>query len=118
MKKGCFVKSIIIITIIVAAILYIIENKFDDFVLIPAKNIFIPVLTKGIDKEMEGLKPSAEKDSLQILIHDYLAAIKEKSIPSKDSIEEVINTVKTALADSIVTPKELIEIKKLMEIKK
>lgn len=118
MKKGCFIKSVIILTILVAAILYIVENKFDDFILKPAKEIFIPTISKEIDKDLNKIKPSRERDSLKILINNYLSDIKENSSISKDKIEDVAKSIESSLKDSVVTPTELNKIKKLMDLKK
>ncbi len=118
MKRGCFIKSVIILTIIVAAILYIIENKFNDFILTPAKHIFIPALSKEIDKDIERIKPSVERDSLKIIIRDYINEINKKTSLSKDSIENVINSIKSTLEDSVVTSQELNNLKKIMEVKR
>jgi hypothetical protein len=37
MKKGCFIKGVVIVTILIAAVVYIIQYKLDDWFFKPAK---------------------------------------------------------------------------------
>ena len=63
MKKGCFVKSIILLTVLTAVLLYLINYKFNDIIINPGKNFIINQVTQ----EMEFVKSSPEKDSLKEL---------------------------------------------------
>ena len=53
MKKSCFVKSIVVLTIIVGVVLYIIQNHLDDWVINPAKGFFSELFVSGADEELK-----------------------------------------------------------------
>ena len=107
MKKGCFVKSIIIITIIIAAIVYIIQYKLDDWVLVPGKKLIISEIAENWDKESEFIYDSTEKDSLSTLIKLYIENIKSmKEVVNLDK-DLFLNELKIAIEDSFVTKEEL-----------
>ena len=72
MKKGCFLKIIIILTILIAAILYVVENHFDDFIRKPGEKIIKDLVFKDVNREMEYVKNSPEKDSLKVMINSFI----------------------------------------------
>ena len=39
MRKGCFIKSVVFVTILIAVIIYLIEYKFDDWIVRPGKKL-------------------------------------------------------------------------------
>jgi len=118
MKKGCFVKSIIILTIIVAAMLYIIQNHLDDWVINPAKGFFSEVFVSGADEELNFIAESPEKDSLRNILKEYLkdkfSATKELS--NKD-IDWLIDSVKSIVKDSVISNADLNMINELIKQK-
>jgi hypothetical protein len=118
MKKGCFIKVIIVLTIVVAALLYIVQNHLDDLIINPAKEFFSELFVSGTDEELSFIAESAEKDSLRMLLKYYL---KEKftatqELSNKD-IEWLIDSVKAVVMDSVITPDDLNKIKNLIEQK-
>ena len=117
MKKGCFIRSIVIITILIAAALYIIENKFDEFFLEPGKKYLADLVEVGLKEDMEKIVDSPEKDSLSIILKSYLKEFKESkkfkiSSDDLDSFSELLNDTSK---DSILTKNELEEISNLLE---
>ena len=117
MKKGCFIRSIVIITILIAAALYIIENKFDEFFLEPGKKYLADLVEVGLKEDMEKIVDSPEKDSLSIILKSYLKEFKESkkfkiSSDDLDSFSELLNGTSK---DSILTKNELEEISNLLE---
>jgi hypothetical protein len=117
MKKGCFIKSIVIFTILLAAGLYIIENKFDEFFLEPGKKYLADLIEIGINEDLNKIAESSEKDSLNSLIKGYLSDFKNSksaSFSSKDG-EGFVNKIKNAAEDSILTAEELNVISKILE---
>jgi hypothetical protein len=114
MKKGCFIKMIIILTIFTAAVVYIIQNKFDEFVLNPGKKFLKEFTEEQINQELSHIKPSAEKDSLINITKDFFgnSAISKDFSPEKiDKIEEEFELV---IRDSIIQPDELQKLKLLI----
>lgn len=108
MKKGCFLKVIIIITIFIAAVLYILENHFDDFIRKPGEQIIKDLVFKDVNSEMEFVKNSPEKDSLKALINSFMfdKLHKDHSINSGE-IKDLIDSVKSVLKDSVISPVEI-----------
>ncbi len=117
MKKGCFIRSIVIITILVAAALYIIENKFDEFFLEPGKKYLADLVEVGLKEDMEKIADSPEKDSLSMMLKSYLKEFKEsKKIKiSSDDVDSFSDLLNDASKDSVITKNELEEISKLLE---
>ena len=108
MKKGCFLKIIIILTIFIAAILYIVENHFDDLIRKPGEKIIKDLVFKDVNREMEFVRNSPEKDSLKVLINNFIydKIHKEHKLNTKE-IENMVDSVKEVLKDSTISPAEL-----------
>lgn len=117
MKKGCFIKVVVILTILLAAGLYIIENKFDEFFLEPGKKYLADLIEIGINEDLEKLTESSEKDSLNKMIKEYINELKEyKSFSfSSDDDKGFFSELKIAAEDSILTAKELTVISQIIE---
>ena len=98
MKKGCFVKTIIFLTIITAVLLYMINYKFDNIILNPSKQIII----NRISQELSIVKESPEKDSLKLLIRNYIMRVKKVKSFSGREIGHFVDSLKIALADSVI----------------
>jgi len=102
MRKSCFIRAIIILTILTAVILYLVTHKFNEVILNPGKSLII----NRINRDLEYVKDSPEKDSLQILIKGYILGIKKVDNISDKSIGEFIDTLKVALRDSVIDKRE------------
>ncbi|MGD1007655.1 MAG: hypothetical protein ABR980_10545 [Ignavibacteriaceae bacterium] len=113
MKKGCFLRTIIIITILTAVVLYLITHKFNEVILNPGKSLII----SQINRDMEYVKDSPEKDSLQLLIKDYIRGIKKVDNLSDKSIGEFLDTLKIALSDSVIDKREYKSLYKILKPK-
>lgn len=110
MKKGCFVQSIIVLTIITAAILYIVNHKFNEYILNPGKGMIV----KHISEELDYVKDSPEKDSLRVLIKDYVENLKSIKNLSNGPIDKFVDSLKIALQDSAIDKKEYKNLSKLL----
>ncbi len=118
MKKGCFVKTIVILTIVVAAVLYIVENKLDDFVIKPGKKFLAPLIEKELNKKTNSLKYSPEKDSTVALIQNYFKNVKIKDIPSEGKIDSIKDSIEKMFKDSLISKEEFKSLKKLLNTEK
>lgn len=115
MKKGCFIQSVIIVTILVAAAVYIIEYKLEDWLVKPGKKLILTKVADNWESETAYIKASVEKDSLKSLMKYYLENIK--------TTEEVVNLdqdiflseLQLAIEDSIITDKELSKLTLLLK---
>lgn len=117
MKKGCFLKVIAILTILVAAITYIIQNKFNEYLLGPSKKIIVPLFIENLSKNIKFVKESSQKDSLLTLVKNYANDVKDLEELSDDSIKDFIQKIQSISVDSVITNEELENIKKFIKIR-
>ncbi len=115
MKKGCFLKFIIIFTITLAAILYLVQNKFDELFLEPSKEIILTAIEDSWNTELEYVKDSIEKDSLKTLLRFYISGIQSTEYLSDEGTEAVINYLEQTFKDSLIEIEELSHINKLIK---
>jgi hypothetical protein len=117
-KKGCFLKIIIVLTIIIAVILYIAQNHLDDVVINPAKKVISSFMVSGAFKHLTYIKENPEKDSLKILLKNYMRdkISKSKSISDED-LDWLIDSIKVIATDSLITKDDLNKIKELINLK-
>ena len=111
MKPGCFLKSVIILTILVAAIMYIIQHKSELFIK-PGKKIVTGVIMDDWDKQLDYVKNTPEKSKLKEALKIYIDSLKIKDISEDKGLENIIGMIKTATADSLISDAELKEISK------
>ena len=114
MKKGCFLKFIVIFTILVAVILYIVQNKFDEFFVKPGKKILLSLLNDKWDEELSYVKENEEKDALKKLINDYLMQINSRDDLSDDKTAAIIEQLGITVKDSVVDTTELIKMQEII----
>jgi hypothetical protein len=115
MKKGCFLKLIFIITILVASVLYIFEKKFNDVFLNPGKNLLTELIEDNWESGLSYITGSAEKDSLKSLLYFYMEGIKSVNEVSEDKHKELFNFLEVTFKDSLITKQELLEISKIVK---
>jgi len=104
MKKGCFLKTIAILTIFVAVIAYIIQHKLDEWVIEPGKKLLLPKIEQGFADEFDFVTESVEKDSLINILKKYVENIDFKS-DQKSS--EFWLEIKKIVSDSVVDKTEI-----------
>jgi hypothetical protein len=118
MKKGCFIKAIIILTIIVASITYILQNKFNDFIFKPGKKIILPLFVNEFKSKLNSVKESPQKDSLYVLIKNYIEDAKNIHDLSDENLKPLVVRFGNIIADSVVTTSELNSIRDYLNSKK
>ncbi len=106
MKSGCFLKSIIVLTIIVAAIAYIIQHK-SDWIFSSGKKIFTEAFMNDWDEDFNYVKDTPEKTELKDSLQSFLETMKLQNIPADTAIDKIVKMVKAAAADSIISDSEL-----------
>jgi hypothetical protein len=109
MKPGCFLKSIIILTVLVAVILYIIQHKSELFSE-PGKKIVTGVLINDLDKQLSSVRNTPEKIELRESLKSYLDSLKIKDISEENELGKIFQMLKSATADSLISEEELKEI--------
>ena len=117
MKKGCFIKGIIFLTIIVASITYIVQNKFNDFIFNPGKKIILPLFVNDFKKNLKYVKGSPQKDSLSLMIKNYLDGAKNIKELSDSSLKPLVREIYNVTADSVISSSELKNIKDFIRLR-
>lgn len=115
MKKGCFLKFIIIFTIILAVSLYIVQNKFEEIFLDPGKKLLLRTLENSWENNLNYVKDSAAKESLKSLLENYISEMKSTQNLSSDRTKKIIEYLEIVFIDSLVNKTELASIRKLIE---
>ena len=115
MKKGCFLKFIIIFTIVIAAVLYLVQNKFDDLFLNKGKEFVLSVIEDSWDTDLGYITDSPEKDSLKNLLQYYISGVESAKDLTDERTKDVINYLEQTFKDSLIDNDELSHINKLIE---
>ena len=115
MKKSCFIQAVVIITILVAAAIYIIQYKLDDWFIKPTKNILITEAGKNWESETSHINDSVQKDSLRSLLIYYFENIKSmKDVVNLDQ-EKIFEEFELVIEDSLITDEEISKLTLLMQ---
>jgi predicted membrane protein len=114
-KKSCFIQAVVIITILVAAAIYIIQYKLDDWFIKPTKNILITEAGKNLESETSHINDSVQKDSLRSLMIYYFKNIKSmKDVVNLDQ-ENIFEEFELVIEDSLITDEEISKLTLLMQ---
>jgi len=115
MKKGCFIQSVVIVTILIAVAIYIIKYKLDDWLVKPGKELILTELSNNWEKETAYIKESVEKDSLKSLMKYYLENIKTMKEVVNLEQDIFLSEFEVAIEDSLITDKEISKLTLLMK---
>lgn len=107
MKKGCFIQAVIVVTILVAAAIYIIQYKLDDWFIKPTKKILLSEAVQDWDKEVKYIHQSAQKDSLKALLIYYIDNIKSMEDVVNLEEENYLKEFNLVIEDSLITSEEI-----------
>jgi hypothetical protein len=114
-KKSCFIQAVVIITILVAAAIYIIQYKLDDWFIKPTKKILITEAGKNWESETSHINDSVQKDSLRSLLIYYFENIKSmKDVVNLDQ-EKIFEEFELVIEDSLITDEEISKLTLLMQ---
>jgi hypothetical protein len=118
MKKGCFIKIIIILTILTAAVIYIIKNYYKELILEPGKKALTGIFVDKFNDEFAFINESPGKDSLRSIIGDMLVTRmeNEKEI-SDEGLKHFFESISYTFEDSEITLSEVEEIRKIAGLK-
>lgn len=115
MKKSCFIQAVVVLTILVAAAIYIIQYKLDDWFIKPTKNILLSEAVKDWDKEVKHIHESAQKDSLKALLIYYIDNIKSMEDVVNLEEENFLEEFNLVIEDSLITSKEISKLTLLLK---
>jgi predicted nucleic-acid-binding protein len=118
MKKGCFIKSVIAITILVGIVVYIVQYKLEEWLTEPANYLQITQLAENWDTKANFIRNSIQKDSLGVLLSSYFSNV--------ESMEDVVNWeedlfligLQDAIDDSLITTDEISKLTLLLKKEK
>lgn len=114
MKKGCFISAIAALTIFVAAVLYIIQNHLDSFIVNPGKKIVAKFIKNELDEKLEVVIDSPEKTELKQMIKELSESPEKLKSLNENELKELMSAIDAAISDSIIQKSELENISKLI----
>ena len=115
MKKGCFIKSVILVTILVGIVVYIVQYKLEDWLIEPGEKMFIQKIAENWNLESTFIKDSKEKDSLKVLVEYYANRIKKMEEVVNLENNLFLNELEEIIEDSLVTEKELSNLTQILQ---
>jgi len=115
MKKSCFIQAVVIVTILIAAIIYVIQYKLEDWFIKPGKKFLISEAVKNLDNEVSYIQESVQKDSLKSLMKYYFENIKTMEEVVNLDEEIFINEFEAVIEDSILTDEEISKLTMLLK---
>ena len=115
MKKSCFIQAVVIVTILIAAIIYVIQYKLEDWFIKPGKKFLISEAVKNLDNEVSYIQESVQKDSLKSIMKYYFENIKTMEEVVNLDEEIFINEFEAVIEDSILTDEEISKLTMLLK---
>lgn len=109
MKPGCFLKTLIFGTILLAAAIYIITNKGKEWFVDPIKENILSSAFDSLPNELKGLKDTKEKLMLVERIDSLVTLFKSDTSGVTINFNKVDNffkTLKDYSKDSLLTSRE------------
>ncbi|OGU66447.1 MAG: hypothetical protein A2W30_07700 [Ignavibacteria bacterium RBG_16_36_9] len=115
MKKGCFIQAVVIVTVLVAAAIYIIQYKLDDWFIKPTKKFLVSEAIKNWDNEVKHINESVQKDSLRSLMIYYIENVKSMEEVVNLEEEKFIKEFNLVIKDSLITDEEISKLTLLLK---
>lgn len=110
MKKGCFITAIVVSTIILGTVLYLFQNHFDSIFGGTGRKIIAGFVKNNLNKQMEVVVETPEKDKLVQLINDLAENTKALRELKENDVNQLIDMIENAIVDSVIQKSELDEI--------
>lgn len=98
-----------------AAGLYVVQNKFEELIFNPGKELILKTFEDGWEENLNFVKESETKDELKSLLERYITKMKSTQNLSSDKTKEIAKNLESTFKDSIITPAELSNIRELIE---
>jgi hypothetical protein len=110
MKKGCYIKSVFVLTIVTGVIVYLVQTKWDSI-----KNMLADVPRKGIEKTLVKFKESPEKDSLKALLDNFFTKhLVNFNQFSNKMFDPLVTSLTKFSSDSLIDDDEINQIKQIL----
>jgi hypothetical protein len=114
-KKSCFIQAVVIITIFIAAAVYIIQYKLDDWFIKPAKKFLISEAVKNWGSETSHISDSVQKDSLRSSMIYYFENIKSMEDVVNLDWEKYLKEFHLVIEDRAITDEEISKLTLLLK---
>ncbi len=115
MKKGCFLSSVIIFTLIVGVIVYTVKYKKDIFKNF-SKTKIMEMALSDYDKKLEDAAKNVYRDSLKSELHDFFVKNKEMEFDSAMSrMQSVVTRLNEIIKDKYIDSLEYQKFKNFVE---
>ncbi len=118
MKPGCFLKTLVVGTILLAAAIYIITNKGKEWFVDPIKENILSSAFDSLPNELKGLKDTKEKMMLVERIDSLVTLFKSDTSGVSinfTKVEKFFETLKAYSNDSLLTSSEYEFLKKMTD---
>jgi len=101
MKKGCFIIVLVLLTVIVAGVIYFFKYREGDVIEV-LKPMIIGSIESEINKKIEEAEKSAYSDSLKAAFNKLINDIKKKSEIDIEKADHIFNNVRFAVGALII----------------
>lgn len=118
MKPGCFLKSLIIGTILLGAIIYIISTKGQEWIINPVKETLVANAFESLPEEFKKIKDSKEKLVIVQKLDSLINLVKSDSVSATISftrLEKFLEQLATYSQDSVLSRSEMEFLRKLSD---
>jgi len=117
-KPGCFLKSLIIGTILLGAIIYIISTKGQEWIINPVKETLVANAFESLPEEFKKIKDSKEKLVIVQKLDSLINLVKSDSVSATISftrLEKFLEQLATYSQDSVLSRSEMEFLRKLSD---
>lgn len=114
MKKGCFFTVLIILTVIIAAAIYLFKNHKDDAIAL-LKPMILNSLTEEYQEASEKYKITTNKAALDSIFTGYVEYAREKSDFKIEQLEKFFRRMTVVMEDGTVDSTEITQLRNLFQ---
>lgn len=114
MKTGCFIKGFIISTILLAAVLYIAINKYDEYLAKPVKEYIVGIAKTEFNEKLDSLNLEIPRDSVTAFLDRAGETIISLPGFSNDKISSFADSVGRVFSDKTISVTEFERLQQLL----
>ncbi len=115
MKKGCFIIVLVLITVVVAAVIYFFKYR-EGYIVEVLKPVIVSSIEDEITKKIKEAEKNAYSDSLKTAFNELIIKVKKESEIDIEKADHVFNSIRFALSDKKIDSLELSSILKQMKM--
>jgi len=114
MKKGCFISAVVVFTLLVGIVVYFVKYKKDFFKNFSRDKI-IGAAVDDFDKKLKDVKASVYRDSMKIVVHNFLDESKKYNFDSAITrLQDVMDEARFLYHDGIVDSADFNHLKQII----